>query len=48
MKRRRANRLTIEKLAHDRLDVRELRRRGFPTERGVEIGSSIRWPKIAQ
>jgi hypothetical protein len=43
-----ADRLTIEKLAHDCLDIRELRRRGFLTDRRVEIGPSIRWPKIAR
>ena len=39
---------TIERLAHDCLDIRELRRRGFLTDRRVEIGPSIRWPKIAR
>jgi hypothetical protein len=42
------DRFTIEKLAHDCLDIRELRRRGFLTDRRVEIGPSIRWPKIAR
>lgn len=45
---RNARQFTIEKLTHDCLDIRELRRRGFLTDRGVEIGPSIRWPKIAR
>jgi hypothetical protein len=39
---------TIERLAHDCLDIREVRRKGFLTDRRVEIGPSIRWPKIAR
>ena len=42
------DRFTIEKLTHDCLDIRELRRRDFLTDRRVEIGASIRWPKIAR
>jgi hypothetical protein len=41
-------RFTIEKLAHDCLDIRELRQRDFLNDRLVEIGPSIRWPKIAR
>ena len=48
MRNRRADRLTIEKLAHDCLDIRELRRKGFLSDRRVEIGPSIRWSKIAR
>ena len=42
------DRFTIEKLARDCLDIRELRRRDFLNDRRVEIGASIRWPKIAR
>ena len=45
---RRDAQFTIERLAHDCLDIRELRRRGFLTDRRVEIGPSIRWSKIAR
>jgi hypothetical protein len=42
------DRFTIEKLSHDCLDIRELRRRGFLNDGRVEIDPSIRWPKIAR
>jgi hypothetical protein len=45
---RRPNRITVEKLASDCLDVRELRRRGILRDEWVEIGPSLRWPKIAK
>jgi hypothetical protein len=44
---KRRKRLTIEKLAPDCLDVRELRRRGVFREDWTRFGSSLRWPKIA-
>jgi hypothetical protein len=42
------DRVTIEELAHGCLDIRELRRRDFLNDRRVEIGPSIRWPKLAR
>ena len=43
---RRANRLTVEKLTHDCLDLRELKREAFSLNAGSS--PSIRWPKIAR
>ena len=39
---------TIEKLAHDCLDVRFLRREGFFDEGSVTIGATLKWPSIAR
>jgi hypothetical protein len=45
---RRTGQLTIEKLAHDCLDVRFLRRKGFFADSGITIGPSLKWPPIAR
>jgi hypothetical protein len=42
------DRFTIEKLTPDCLDIRELKRRDYLNDRRVEIGPSIKWPKIAR
>ena len=46
--RNQPDRLTIEKLAHDCLDVRALRRKGFFDDGWVTIGPSLKWPRIAR
>jgi len=40
------NRLTVEVLAADCLDVRELRRAGLLRDRSVTLRPTLRWPKI--
>jgi hypothetical protein len=40
--------MTIERLAADCLDVRELRRRGFFDGGWIAIGGTLRWPRIAR
>ena len=40
------NRLTVEKLAADSLDARELRRAGIFRDRWVTLKPSLRWPRI--
>jgi hypothetical protein len=42
------DRLTIEKLARDCLDVRFLKRHGFLEGGWVTVGPSLRWPRIAR
>jgi hypothetical protein len=44
----RSERFTIEKLTHDCLDVRFLRREGFFADDWVTIGATLKWPHIAQ
>ena len=44
----RSKRFTIEKLTHDCLDVRFLRREGFFADDWVTIGATLKWPHIAQ
>jgi Transposase domain (DUF772) len=44
----RADRLTIEKLAHDCLDVRFLNRKGYLDGSWVTIGATLMWPRIAR
>ena len=44
---RSADRLTVEKLFHDCLDVRFLRRRGFFDDGLVTLGPNLKWPHIA-
>jgi hypothetical protein len=43
-----STRFTIEKLAHDCLDIRFLRRKGFFGEGWVSLGASLKWPRIAR
>ena len=43
-----SDQFTIEKLAHDCLDVRFLRREGFFADGGVTIGATLKWPSIAR
>jgi hypothetical protein len=43
-----ADRYTIEKLAHDCLDIRFLRRNGFFGDGWVTVGATMKWPHIAQ
>jgi hypothetical protein len=45
---RQSTRFTIERLASDCLEVRDFRRRGISGDERVEIGPSLRWPKIAR
>jgi hypothetical protein len=45
---RRADGLTVEKLFHDCLDVRFLRREGFFDDGLVTLGSSLKWPHVAR
>jgi hypothetical protein len=45
---RRAGGLTVEKLFHDCLDVRFLRRKGFFDDGWVTLGPSLKWPHIAR
>jgi hypothetical protein len=45
---RRTDQLTIEKLTHDCLDVRFLRRQGFFGDGWVTVGATLKWPRIAQ
>jgi hypothetical protein len=45
---RRTGQLTVEKLAHDSLDVRFLRRQGFFGDDWVTVGATLKWPRIAQ
>jgi hypothetical protein len=45
---RRTDQLTIEKLTHDCLDVRFLRREGFFGDGWVTVGATLKWPRIAQ
>ena len=40
------NRLTVEELAKDTLDVRELNRAGFLTDDWITLRPSLRWPGI--
>ena len=40
-------RLTIEELAADCLDVRELNRKGLLKERSVTFRPLLRWPQVA-
>jgi hypothetical protein len=47
-KRMTRKRMTIEALWGDRLDVRDLRRRGFLDGGWVEIGATLWWPRIAR
>ena len=42
-----ADRLTVEKLFHDCLDVRFLRRKGFFDDGLVTLGPNLKWPHIA-
>ena len=44
----RSERFTIEKLTHDCLDIRFLRREGFFADDWVTIGATLKWPNIAQ
>ena len=44
----RAGQLTIERLTHDCLDVRFLRREGFFADGGVTVGATLKWPSIAR
>ena len=44
----RGDRLTIERLARDCLDVSFLKRHGFLEGSWVTIGPSLRWPRIAR
>ena len=41
------NRLTVEELAKDTLDVRELNRAGLLTDDWITLRPSLRWPGIA-
>ena len=41
------NRLTVEELAKDTLDVRELNRAGLLTDDWITLRPSLRWPRIA-
>ena len=41
-------RFTIEKVTHDCLDVRFLRRHGFFGDGWVTVGAIIKWPHITQ
>ena len=41
------NRLTVEELAKDTLDVRELHRAGLLTDDWITLRPSLRWPRIA-
>jgi len=41
------NRLTVEELAKDTLDVRELNRAGLMTDDWITLRPSLRWPRIA-
>ena len=45
---RRADRLTVEKLFHECLDVRFLRKKGFFDDGGVTVGATFKWPHIAR
>ena len=45
---RRTDCFTVEKLAHDCLDVRFLRRKGFFADGWVTIGATLKWPHIAR
>jgi len=45
---RRRNRLTVEKLAADCLDVRELKRVGLFRDHWITLRPSLRWPRIDQ
>jgi hypothetical protein len=45
---RQGDRLTVEKLFHDCLDVRFLRRKGFFDDGLVTLGPSLKWPQIAR
>jgi hypothetical protein len=45
---RKARQVTIEKLTHDCLDVRFLRRKGFFADGGVTVGATLKWPSIAR
>jgi hypothetical protein len=45
---RTSTRFTIEKLARDCLDVRDLRRKGLFGEGWVTIGASLKWPRIVR
>jgi len=42
-----SNRPTVEELARDTLDVRELNRAGLLTEDWITLRPSLRWPRIA-
>jgi hypothetical protein len=48
MRNNRMERFTIEKLTHDCLDIRFLRRQGFFGDDWVTIGATLKWPRIAQ
>jgi len=45
---RTSTRFTIERLAHDCLDVRFLRRKSFFDGGWVTLGASLKWPRIAR
>jgi hypothetical protein len=45
---RRAGQLTIERLTHDCLDVRFLRRKGFFYDGWVTVGATLKWPRVAR
>ena len=45
---RRADRLTVEKLFHECLDVRFLRKKGFFDDGWVTLGPTLKWPHIAR
>ena len=45
---RRADRLTVEKLFHECLDVRFLRKKGFFDDGGVTVGATFKWPHLAR
>jgi len=41
-------RLTVEELAADCIDVRELNRKGLLRDRGVKLRPLLRWPQVAK
>jgi hypothetical protein len=42
----RMERFTIEKLTHDCLDIRFLRRQGLFGDDWVTVGATLKWPRI--
>ena len=45
---RRAGQVTIERLTHECLDVRFLRRKGFFYDGWVTVGATLKWPRVAR
>jgi hypothetical protein len=43
----RSERITIEELAADCIDVRELNRKGLLKDRSVTLRPLLRWPQVA-